>query len=126
MLLHYASIAMLWLAEACKLFFFFTIGTADEEAVSLNPSSRSSGPSRRAEDSDGMAILAAEVAVIFLFKVFSHLRSAHNCNVNISAADVMMPYGRRAALLIVLDFSHDVHQVLASSIAWLSAWLWRK
>lgn len=42
---------------------------ADEEAVSLDPSSRSSGPSRRAEDSDGMAILAAEVAVIFLFKV---------------------------------------------------------
>lgn len=44
-------------------------GMADEEAVSLDPSSRSSGPSRRAEDSDGMAILAAEVAVIFLFKV---------------------------------------------------------
>lgn len=109
--IHASALCMLWLAEACKLFFFFTIGTADEEAVSLDPSSRSSGPSRRAEDSDGMAILAAEVAVIFLFKVFSHLRSAHNCNVNISAADVMMPYGRKGCLclLIVLDFSHDVH-----------------
>lgn len=46
------------------------LGMADEEADSLDPNSRSSGPSRRAEDSDGMAILAVEVAVIFLFKVW--------------------------------------------------------
>ena len=50
-----------------------TIGTVDEEAVSLDPSSRSSGPSRRAEDSDSMAILDAEVAVTFLFKVCATL-----------------------------------------------------
>ena len=50
------------------------VGTAEEEAASLDPSSRSSGPSRRAEDADGMAILAAEVAVVFLFKVLRCLR----------------------------------------------------
>lgn len=55
-------------------------GTADEEAVSPDTSSRS-GPSRRADDSDGMAILAAEVATTFLFKVFKHL----TCQRNMSA-----------------------------------------
>ena len=57
-----------------ELMQIVAIGTADEEAVSLDPSSRSAGPSRRAEDSDGMAILAAEVAVIFLFKVLRYLQ----------------------------------------------------
>ncbi len=35
----------------------------------MEASSRPSGPSRRAEDADSMALLAVEVAITFLFKV---------------------------------------------------------
>ena len=40
----------------------------------MGASSRPSGPSRRAEDADSMALLAVEVAITFLFKVYhTHL-----------------------------------------------------
>ena len=44
-------------------------GAADEEEMNVGASSRPSGPSRRAEDADSMALLAVEVAITFLFKV---------------------------------------------------------
>ncbi len=37
--------------------------------MNVGASSRPSGPSRRAEDADSMALLAVEVAITFLFKV---------------------------------------------------------
>jgi len=42
--------------------------------MNVGASSRPSGPSRRAEDADSMALLAVEVAITFLFKVYhTHL-----------------------------------------------------
>ena len=44
-------------------------GAADEAEESVGSSSRPSDTSRRTEDADSMAVLAAEVAITFLFKV---------------------------------------------------------
>ena len=44
-------------------------GAADEAEESVGSSSRPSDPSRRTEDADSMATLAAGVAITFLFQV---------------------------------------------------------
>ena len=46
-------------------------GTKGEDEKFLHPAMGTSGLSRRAEDSESIAVLAAEVAILFLFKVLS-------------------------------------------------------
>ena len=55
-------------AKGCNL---VVTGTKGEDQELVDPAMGTSGLSRRAEDSNSMAVLAAEVAILFLFKVLS-------------------------------------------------------
>ena len=55
-------------AKSCSV---VVTGTKGEDEKFLHPAMGTSGLSRRVEDSESIAVLAAEVAILFLFKVLS-------------------------------------------------------
>lgn len=78
--------------------------------MNVGASSRPSGPSRRAEDADSMALLAVEVAITFLFKV----HHTHLILLNFLQTSLMSCMPRTALPVWCVKLSHVVETAISS------------